>query len=179
MSTLTSLAILLSVSTSTQHAAPEISEPVKEGLSESARNGNLRVLQLWSTDSARFLREWAQPTPPNLTIDSKVRRNKPIEQFIIIGGCQANVAGNCDLSGVTTMTDPAGEVYGETLTFKAWDNLPKPSGNVLSLSPMGTGLRVEDGEKLGTYRIRLSITDNVAKITATTEVEILVVEAQE
>ncbi len=77
------------------------------------------------------------------------------------------------------MTDPAGEVYGETLTFKAWDNLPKPSGNVLSLSPMGTGLRVEDGEKLGTYRIRLSITDNVAKITATTEVEILVVEAQE
>jgi len=174
-----SFAIFLIASAPAQQAAPETSAPVVERLSESARVGELRVLQLWSTDSERFIEQWSRPTPPKLTTDNRVQRNKPIEQFIIFGGCQADASGNCNLSGELTIVDPEGEPYGETMNFAAWDNLPKPKGEVLSLSPVGIGLRVEDGEKLGTYRIRLAVTDEVAKVTAITEVEILVEETAE
>lgn len=187
-----SLAALLVISTAAAQAAPDaaeaasdaaeaasdVAEAVVDNLPGSATAGDLRVLQLWSTDRERFIDQWSQPTPPRLTTNSEVQRNKPIYQFIIFSGCQANMAGNCNLSGKVTMTDPAGEAYGDPLIFPAWDNLPQPEGSLLSLSSASIGLTVEDGERLGIYRIKLSFTDEVAKVTATSEVGILVEEAE-
>ncbi|MEE9432901.1 MAG: hypothetical protein V3V15_01515 [Sphingorhabdus sp.] len=175
------LALLLSASTTETPPAPPAqslqASAKKPANPVEARAGNLHIIQLWSSDQQRFLKEWKQPTPPHLTTDSSIERNKPIFQFIIIGGCQANEAGNCDLSGETRMTGPDGKPYGEPLNFAVWDNLPAPPPNILSLAPAGIGLTVEDGEKLGPYKIKLSVTDNVAKVTATTEVTITAEEA--
>lgn len=177
-----SLVALLALSTAAAQAAPDAADDVAEAVVDSvpgsATAGDLRVLQLWSTDRERFLDEWLQPTPPRLTTNSEIQRNKPIYQFIIFSGCQANIAGNCNLSGTVTMTDPAGEAYGDPLIFPAWDNLPQPEGSLLSLSAASIGLTVEDGERLGIYRVKLSFTDEVAKVTATSEVGILVEEAE-
>lgn len=138
-----------------------------------ARAGNLHIVQLWSDDQQRFLREWAQPTPPRLTTTSRATRNTPIYQFIIFDSCQADDAGNCSLSAVLTMTDPDGLPYGETFRFPVWDNQPAPAPKLLTLSPAGIGITVEDDEKLGTYTVRLAVTDDHAQVTATTEIEIV------
>ena len=144
-----------------------------------ARAGDLHVVQMWSDDEDRFMREWAQPTPPNLTVSTETVRNKPITQFILFGGCTSDTAGNCYLTANVEMTDPNGERYGEVFNFAVWDNLPAPQPNVFILSPNGVGLVIEDGEQLGIYRVRLAVTDEHAAVTAVTQVSLVVTESGE
>ena len=177
MSIFIAVGLLLASTTPATISTAADAPPAK--YANEARAGKLHVLQLWSVDQKRFLKQWSQPTPPNLTTNDSVERNKPIFQFIIFDSCQADEAGNCNLTGVITMKDPNGLPYGETIRFPVWDNKPAPPPKVLSLAPAGIGLTVEDGEPLGAYKVRMSVTDHNAEVTATTEVEIIAKEASE
>lgn len=54
---------------------------------------------------------------------------------------------------------------------------PGPPVGHLSLAPGGIGLTIKNGEKLGTYSARLSVTDLNAHVTAVTTADIVVEEA--
>ena len=153
---------------------PSAEPPAQPG--PEARAGDLHVLQLWSVDQDQFMRQWQQATPPNLTTDSRTERNRPIFMFLIFGGCRADAQGNCRLTGNIEIRDPDGAIYEAPANAIFWDNQPAPNPQLLTLSPQGLGLRIEDGEKLGVYRIRVSVTDVHAGRTAYTESEITVVE---
>lgn len=142
-----------------------------------ARAGDLMLIQLWADDDKQFLEEWGQPTPPRLSTTTSTVRNDPITMFIVFGGCKADAAGNCRVSGRVEFTDPDGLPYGPGHEIRVWETAAPANSRSLMLSPSSIGMIVEDGEKLGEYRVRLSVTDEVAGVTAVTEEELTVSEA--
>lgn len=157
--------------------APPAPSDEKGEVTDAARAGDLYILQLWTGDPDAFLAAWQQPTPPRLVTSKRTTRNKAIQQFIILGGCRADAAGHCRLDAHVTITDPDGEPYGEAMRFALWDDQPAPPPGRLVLSPNSIGLIIEDGEKLGTYRVRLAVTDAHAGVTAVSVTDIEVAEA--
>jgi hypothetical protein len=151
--------------------------PPPPSVSAEATTGAFHVIQLWSDDEARFMREWQQPTPPKLTTSSRIQRNQPISLFLVFGGCQPDAKGNCDVAGTIDIIDPAGKPYGSHGDVKFWNAQPAPPAQALALSPQGMTMLIEDGEVLGDYIVRIAATDLVAKVTASTEQVITVVEA--
>ena len=146
-------------------------------LTNQARVEDFMLLQLWTDDPEKFLEAWKQATPPTLDTTTKIERNETITSFIIFAGCKADVAGKCSLTGDIEFRDPNGEIYGEHKNIDFW-NGPAIDSFDLRLSPIGPALVIKDGEKLGKYTVRISITDNNANVTAVTEEELIVVEAQ-
>ncbi len=145
-------------------------------LTNQAKVENLMVVQLWSNNSEEFLTAWKQPSPPSLRTTTKIERNKPITAFIIFAGCKGDAAGKCNLHGSIEFRDPDGKVYGEHKDVDIWSG-PVLDGYNLRLSPIGPTLVIEDGEKLGDYTVRITVTDRNANVTAATEEKLTVVEA--
>lgn len=156
-------------------AAPALAE---EGDNMEAQAGDLRVIQLWSTDPARFMEAWAGPTPPQLDITTQTRRNLPIQQFILYANCRQDAAGNCHLAARVEIAAPDGSAYGEPLEFDALPPGPGAPPGSIGLAPGAMGMRIEDGEQLGTYRVTLSLTDRNAGVTAVSRVSLRVEEAE-
>jgi hypothetical protein len=150
-----------------------------EGDNPEAQAGSFKVVQLWGNDPERFEREWAQPTPPNITTNSRYERNQVAHQFIIFANCQVDVAGNCRLSATVDLVAPDGTAYGERIAFPLWDGQPAPPRDLLVLGAASIAVRVEDGEQLGDYRVILAVTDENAGVTATSRVTLTVVEAND
>lgn len=150
-------------------AIPAAAQSTPEG---SAQAGDLRILQLWSDDDDRFLREWNQPTPPTLTTTTRATIGIPLYQFIIFGGCTPDASGNCHLTAVTSIADPGGGVYEEPFPHTVWDESPPDGAGLLSLSPNGIAIEFEPGDATGIYRVRLAVTDENADVTAVSVVEL-------
>ncbi|MEP3227139.1 MAG: hypothetical protein ABJO01_14265 [Parasphingorhabdus sp.] len=148
----------------------------KEGDNVEATAGDLRILHLWSTKPDQFIEAWNGPTPPSLPTTTKTERNKPIQQYILYANCKTNEAGDCHLKAALDIYAPDGSRYGDTMVYDALPPTPAGTRNVIRLAPQGLGLRVEDGEQLGAYRLELAITDVNAKVTAKSTVHIDVVE---
>lgn len=151
-------------------------ETAQKPLTNEGRAGDLMILQLWSDKPDEFLTEWSKPTPPSLRTTTKIERNKRITAFIIFAGCKGDVAGKCNLKGSLEFRDPEGQIYGEHKEVDIWSG-PPIEGYNLRLSPVGPSLVIEDGEKLGDYTVRITVTDRNAKVTAITEEKLTVVEA--
>lgn len=145
-------------------------------LTNQAKVKNLMLVQLWSKNPDEFLKEWNQPTPPNLKTSTTIERNKTIEAFVIFAGCKGDALGNCNLNGSYVIRDPDGAVYGEQSNIDFWSG-PELAGKELRLSPVGARLTIEDREKLGVYTVRITATDRNSGATAVTEENLKVVEA--
>lgn len=170
------LALMLAAQTApaAETPAPAMEAPAR--FTNQARAGDLFLLQLWSSNPTEFLEAWNRPTPPNLRTTTRIERNRPITAFVIFAGCRADAAGNCNLSGSIEFRDPDGGIYGQHDNISFWSG-PAIAGYNLRLSPVGPALRVEDGEKLGTYTVRITVTDRNADVTAITEERLTVIEA--
>ena len=141
-----------------------------------AQAGELRIVQLWSVDPDAFLAPWNQPDPPTLPTTTRTARNRPIQQFIVYGGCQRDFAGQCHLSAVVTVTAPDGTPYGDPIAFDALPLSP-PVAQGFGLAPNSIGLVIEDGEQLGDYTVQLDVTDEIAGVTASQTSVLEIVEA--
>ncbi len=150
-------------------------ETAPKPLTNEGRAGELMILQLWSDKPDEFLTAWSKPTPPNLRKTTKIERNKHITAFIIFAGCKGDASGKCNLNGDIEFRDPDGKIYGENKNVDIWSG-PPIEGHNLRLSPIGPALVIEDGEKLGDYTVRITITDRNANVTAITEEKLTVVE---
>jgi hypothetical protein len=154
-------------------AAPTPAQPTKPF---QANNGDFSLLMLMADDKERFLREWLQPTPPNLTTTNWAVRNKPLYINLILAGCAPDAEGNCNVSGSYSITDPLGKNYGkhdDVPVFKQRATGPK----LMALSPVALALRVEDGEALGPYKIVVKVTDRNSGKSLVVEDVVEVVEA--
>lgn len=141
--------------------------------SNQARNGELTILQLASDDHERFLREWDQPTPPRLTTTSSIPRNKPIVTFIIYGGCKGDEKGQCNLTADFEVIPPSGPAEADDIQRGApiAVGVDAPTSSNLFLSQAFLGFIADKDDPLGKYRVRVTTTDNVAKLSVTTESE--------
>jgi hypothetical protein len=142
--------------------------PLKPGLN-TASQGDFGTQEIATTDPEALQRAWAQPTPGvEIATQESATRNQPISIFVIFRGCQADADGNCHVTTRFETFDPAGKPYGAPAEGPVWDGPPPPPGN-LQLSHSGMGLRIEDGEQLGKYRVIARTTDHVANISLATE----------
>jgi hypothetical protein len=125
-----------------------------------------------------MMKAWSQPTPPNLRVTTKARRNEPIHQFILYANCSRDDLGRCHLTAHVTITAPDGTAYGEPMAFEALPLGPSAPPGTIGLAPQSIGLTIEDGEQLGTYTVELELTDEIGGVTATHPVQIEVSEAE-
>lgn len=136
----------------------------------TASAGDLSVLQIATTDPDALLAEWAKPTRGvRLTGSTRATRNQPIVTFIIFKGCKADASGACNLTADFTVTGPTGRVYSQEKAAKVWVGRRRPPNQALQLSESGLGLRFEDKDPLGPYRVRTTVTDHVAGVSLHTE----------
>lgn len=142
-----------------------------------ARAGDLRIMQLWTTDPDGFRASFAGPAPPRLPLSLTAERNRPIHQFILYANCHRDPDDNCWLTARVNITAPDGTPYGEPLAFDALPMGPGAPRGTIGLSPASLALIVEDGEQLGRYRVELAVTDEIAVQTATSVVHLDIVEA--
>ncbi len=159
-------------------AAAQAAPPAPRDNIEAAA-GELRVIHLWSADPEAFMAAWAGPTPPNLPTSKQMERNQPIQQFVLYANCTRNAGGECHVTAKVRITAPDGSAYGDPLAFEVVKGpATVPPGNI-GMAAGGIGLRVEDGEQLGRYRVELVVTDHNAGVTATSVVHLEAVEAVE
>jgi hypothetical protein len=144
---------------------------------DHAAQGDFGTLQISTTDPERLQKDWAQPTAGvNIATQEQATRNQPIFSFIVFRGCKAGADGKCHVATRFDILDPRGKPYGAPIQAPVWDLPPPPIGN-LQLGEGAAGLRIEDGEALGNYRVVARTTDHVADITLTTERTLTIVEA--
>ncbi|MFN2259730.1 MAG: hypothetical protein ABR601_07830 [Parasphingopyxis sp.] len=151
----------------------------QEALPFELAAGELRVIHLWTTDAEGFVEAWAQPTPPTLEIGNSTIRNQPIQQFILYASCTRDEQGRCHLTARVTITAPDGTPYGEPMEFEALPLGPTAPAGAIGMAPHSIGLTIEDGEQLGTYRVELTITDEIGGVSASNVAEIEVTESSE
>lgn len=150
--------------------------PIQPGLNIAAQ-GEFGTQQISTTDPAALHRAWAQPTPgAEISTQQIATRNQPIFTFMIFRGCKTDVDGDCHVWARFEIFDPAGKPYGKPTEGPVWDGPPPAAGN-MQLSESGFGLRIEDGEPLGKYRVVARTTDKVANISLATEAVLTIGEA--
>lgn len=146
-------------------------------LKAQAENGPLKAFQFGVVDLDRLDREWAVPGEGvRLSTTSSTVRNKPIFIAFVFSGCVAKADGACDVTADFQVLAPDGKVYADQKAAPAWPRAPL-GPSLLMLSDAKLGLRIENGEALGTYTVRIVIHDNVAKRDVAIQDEIQVGEA--
>jgi hypothetical protein len=140
-------------------------------------SGDLHVAQFATLDMDRLDREWGQPDKvAQLSTDSETVRNKPIFTFLAMYGCHPDTSGNCNVTAAFDVFDPDGKLYGHQRDTEAWKR-PPIEGNIVIMASF-LGLRVEPGEKLGNYLVRVTTTDHVTGSVVHTEEKLMVTEAK-
>lgn len=149
---------------------------IKPGLN-TASQGEFGTQQISTTNPEALQRAWAEPTRGvEIATQESATRNQRISVFVIFRGCQADTDGNCHITTRFETFDPAGKPYGTPAEGPVWDGPPPAPGN-LQLGNSGLGLRIEDGEQLGKYRVIARTTDRVANISLATELTLTISEA--
>ena len=142
-----------------------------------AVSGDLHVAQFATLDLDRLDREWAQPGKgAHITTDSETVRNRPIYTFLTMYGCHPDESGNCNVTAAFDVLDPDGKPYAHQPDTEGWKQ-PPIAGNIVIMASF-LGLRIEAGEKLGKYLVRVTTTDHVARYAVHTEEALTVTEAK-
>ncbi len=154
-------------------ASPAGATPVEKpwgGRPEVASSGDFAVLQIATLDDKALLAEWAKPTPGvSLQTASQMKRNQPIFTFINFKGCKPDRSGNCNVTADFDIFDPTGKSVGHAPAAKVLVGAPPaPNGDIM-LSAASMGLSIDDGDPLGPYMVKATVTDHVAGITLHTE----------
>jgi hypothetical protein len=174
---------LLASAVAASGAAPGLPGPVSgppqppAGVSQAV-SGTLKVIQLTTVDARLFLATWAnRKGDVSLPIAASTRRNQPINAYIVFNGCKVDLRGNCIIYTDFEVYDPDGQVYARHAAQPQWLGPPDPDGKIM-LGVSGIALTVENGEKLGTYRIRSFTVDKVANVSVSNEIPVTVTEAR-
>ena len=83
--------------------------------------------------------------------------------------------GNCHLSAAYEIQEPSGKIVGRP-TLELWANRPQPKAGVIGLGENTLGMTFKPTDALGTYTVRVAVTDHVAGITLRTRQALLVTE---
>jgi hypothetical protein len=125
--------------------------------------GDFAVMQIATPDPDGLMAAWNKPTAGvNITTAHEIARNQPIVTFILFQGCARDSAGTCNVTADFETLDPTGKVYDLSRNVAIWVGHPPPPAGSLQLSEGALGLRIENKDPLGAYRIRVTITDHVS-----------------
>jgi hypothetical protein len=142
----------------------------------AAQSGDFAVLQIMTDQPEKLIDDWQRASEGvHVVAISRTARHKPIYNFIAFQGCQANDAGECDVTVDYDVRDPAGKQWAQH-TGEVWVKRPAPGAGQLQLSLHALGLQMEAKDPLGVYLVRASITDHISGVTLATQQELTVAE---
>ncbi len=145
-------------------------EAEKKAQPNAASQGNFAVAQISTNDAQKLMADWETVTPVvQLVSSTRTVRNKPIVTFIVFKGCQADAAGNCNVTVDFDTFDPSGKDYDHTKAAKVWVGRLAAPNLSLQLSEAGYGLVFEDKDPVGAYRVVATVTDHQSGVSLRTE----------
>jgi hypothetical protein len=122
-------------------------------------------------DRDGFFRAWMAGSAA-LPVTGRAVRGRPLAAVVIFEGCRAGADGNCHVTGRFTYVRPDGSVYGE-IDSELWSSPPSRNGSALP-SPGGPDLVVDPEDPMGTWTLRVRVTDAVRGATVDAEARIVV-----
>jgi hypothetical protein len=138
-------------------------------LSNSASSAGFSVVQMATSRSAEFVREWNRPgRHGEVHGDTRVHLRQPIDTFIAFRGCRADAKGQCNVTTTFEITGPDGKSQSSP-PMEVWANRPQPTPGMIFLSRASLGLAFAPDEPTGAYRIRAAVTDHIAGVTLHTQ----------
>ncbi len=141
--------------------------------------GNFAAVQLTSDDPDRLEREWNVPTlGAEITTSTYTVPNKPLFTFIVFRGCTVNATGDCDLTADLAIFGPDGKLEQEKKGIEIWRGKAPDSASSLFLSQGAIGFGTDDKGPFGEHRVVIKVTDNVARVTLSTEQRLTVAPAK-
>ena len=162
------LAIALALFAATPAMAQD---EVVGGVPGGVRNGDLVVAVVHTDDRDAFVRAWAA-SATSLPLHSWAVRGQPLTVVVVFRGCGAGADGKCNLTGHFTYLRPDGSVAGE-IDGQLWTEGPAPDGRAL-MSPRGPAVVIEPADPMGTWILRVRVTDNVRHVSVETEARFIV-----
>ena len=152
-------------------ALPAMAQDAPGRRLDTATSGGLTVVQFAYTDPQAVLQAWTNPGPTGVQLktDSRGYRDKPIYTFVIFRGCRADAMGNCTLTADFDVEDPTGKPYVQQKSVRTWVGKPPAPAPNYTLATGYLGLVVEHKDMTGPYRVRMTLTDQIAGVTLHTE----------
>ena len=144
-------------------------------------DGPFEAVVLAVPDLDAFDREWAVTTEgAEITSTDRLIRNKPTFVVVLFGGCAKNDRGNCRIDVRHELIAPDGKAYDGLDGTKAnpAEDIPMSKANAFFLAPQLLGIRIEPGEQLGPYRLRVTVSDLVAQRKVASEMTLNAVEPE-
>lgn len=144
-------------------------------------DGPFEAVVLAVPDLDTFDREWAVTTDgAQVTSTDRLIRNKPTFVVVLFGGCAKNDQGNCRIDVRHELTAPDGKAYDGLDGSKAnpAQVIPMNNTNAFFLAPQLLGIRIEPGEQLGPYRLRVTVSDLVGRRKVASETTLNAVEPE-
>ena len=175
MATGGSVVILASLMLLPGHTAAAKDSWLRDGVAapkaaNMAQSRGFAAMQIATDKPDQLMANWGKP---GAVFDAggttKAVRNRPIVTFIVFRGCRADRLGHCNVVADFETTGPSGKLYDRSVGTKIWTGRPPPPGYDLELSEGGLGLRIENKDLLGSYRVRATVKDKIAGIVLHTE----------
>lgn len=111
-----------------------------------------------------FIEEWQKPETPQVNPVSEVKRGVLLGAFVIFAGCKPDPEGRCNSEVDYTVYKPDGTIYAERKEQPLWKEMAPPGTN-LQLSTAILGIRMEENDPVGDYKVKAKVTDLNAKIS--------------
>lgn len=111
-----------------------------------------------------FIEEWQKPETPKIDPVSEVKRGVIIGAFVLFAGCKPDPQGRCNSEVDYTIYKPDGTIYAERKGEPLWKEAPPPGTNI-QLSRAILGIRMEQNDPDGDYKVKAKVTDLNAQIS--------------
>jgi len=111
-----------------------------------------------------FIEEWQKPETPQVNPVSEVKRGVLLGAFVIFAGCKPDPEGRCNSEVDYTVYKPDGTIYAERKEQPLWKEMAPPGTN-LQLSNAILGIRMEENDPVGVYKVKAKVVDLNAKIS--------------
>jgi len=111
-----------------------------------------------------FIEEWQKPETPKIDPVSQVKRGVLLGAFVLFAGCKPDPQGRCNSKVDYTVYKPDGSIYAERKEQPLWDE-EAPLGTNIQLSKAILGIRMEQNDPLGDYKVKAKVADLNAQIS--------------
>lgn len=111
-----------------------------------------------------FIEEWQKPETPKINPVSEVKRGVVIGAFVLFAACKPDPQGLCNSEVDYTVYKPDGSIYAERKDQPLWKEAAPPGTNI-QLSNAILGIRMQQNDPVGDYKVKARVTDLNAKIS--------------
>jgi len=111
-----------------------------------------------------FIEEWQKPETPKIDPVSEVKRGVLMGAFVLFAGCKPDAQGRCNAEVDYSVYSPDGTSYAERKNQPLWNEAAPPK-TVIQLSRAILGVRMEQNDPVGDYKVKAKVKDLNAQIS--------------